>query len=262
MSSVETRSMAMAAAERSGALPEPIDMAITLAAVVMRSGGATGTAERTFRNVLRGAGMKEIGVAWRLDYSVALSQPAGVRALGPIRSNLLRAAEALALSERVAGGEVALRALPAEIESVNSLAPPYDRGTTAAAAAVCGAAYSFLSGGDWNAAAIVILAAAVGQIIRSELGSRGAPGVVVYMICSVISASLAATGVRLGLTAANAATLIASVAYMFPGLLLINGFTDVVSERYLIIGMQRIANALLLFVILAVGIAFAVVVVL
>jgi uncharacterized membrane protein YjjP (DUF1212 family) len=49
---------------------------------------------------------------------------------------------------------------------------------------------------------------------------------------------------------------------MFPGLLLINGFTDVVSERYLIIGMQRIANALLLFVILAVGIAFAVVVVL
>jgi uncharacterized membrane protein YjjP (DUF1212 family) len=56
-------------------------------------------------------------------------------------------------------------------------------------------------------------------------------------------------------------TLIASVTYMFPGLTLINGFIDVVSHRHLVVGFERMLNAAFLFLILAIGIAFATVVV-
>jgi uncharacterized membrane protein YjjP (DUF1212 family) len=44
---------------------------------------------------------------------------------------------------------------------------------------------------------------------------------------------------------------------MVPGLPLINGFLDLTSQKYLFVGMQRMLNAVFLFLILAVAIAFA-----
>ena len=49
----------------------------------------------------------------------------------------------------------------------------------------------------------------------------------------------------------------ASVFYMVPGLPLINGFVDMVSHKYLVVGFERIMNAAFLFLILATAIAFA-----
>jgi uncharacterized membrane protein YjjP (DUF1212 family) len=44
---------------------------------------------------------------------------------------------------------------------------------------------------------------------------------------------------------------------MVPGLPLINGFVDMVSHKYLIVGLERIANAGFLFLVLAVAIVLA-----
>ena len=44
---------------------------------------------------------------------------------------------------------------------------------------------------------------------------------------------------------------------MVPGLPLINGFVDMVSHKYLFVGLERIANAAFLFLVLAIAIALA-----
>jgi uncharacterized membrane protein YjjP (DUF1212 family) len=73
----------------------------------------------------------------------------------------------------------------------------------------------------------------------------------------VLSASVAAVGLRMGLSQAAPWTMIASVIYMVPGLPLINGFIDLLSHNFLLVGLERIANAVYIFLILAVAIAFA-----
>jgi uncharacterized membrane protein YjjP (DUF1212 family) len=79
----------------------------------------------------------------------------------------------------------------------------------------------------------------------------------VTLICGVLSACIASVGLRLGCSQVVPATLIASVIYMVPGLPLINGFVDLVSHKYLLVGIERIINAAFLFLVLAVAIALA-----
>ena len=64
-------------------------------------------------------------------------------------------------------------------------------------------------------------------------------------------------GLRLGLSHAVSATLLGSVVYMIPGLALINGFIDAVSDGYLLVGIQRLLDAVSVFLIMAVAVAIA-----
>jgi len=73
----------------------------------------------------------------------------------------------------------------------------------------------------------------------------------------VVSATIASLGLRLGFGQAEAATLIASVIYMVPGLPLINGFLDVTSHTHLVVGFERILNAAFLFLALGAAVALA-----
>jgi uncharacterized membrane protein YjjP (DUF1212 family) len=68
---------------------------------------------------------------------------------------------------------------------------------------------------------------------------------------------IASVGLRLGFSHVESATLIASVIYLVPGLPLINGFVDVVSHKYLMVGIERIMNAVFLFLVLAIAIVLA-----
>jgi uncharacterized membrane protein YjjP (DUF1212 family) len=114
-----------------------------------------------------------------------------------------------------------------------------------------------LLGGGLGAVGIALVAGGLGALVRSVLRSRGLPIAPQTLICGMVSASLAGLGLKMGLSPAVAPTLIASVFYMVPGLPLINGFVDMVSYKHLLIGLERIANAALLFLALAVAVAFA-----
>jgi uncharacterized membrane protein YjjP (DUF1212 family) len=74
----------------------------------------------------------------------------------------------------------------------------------------------------------------------------------------VLSALIAAVGVRLDYSQTAPATLIASVVYMVPGLPLINSFIDMTSHKYLLVGVERGLNAAFLFLVLAISIAMAI----
>jgi uncharacterized membrane protein YjjP (DUF1212 family) len=242
---------------------EPVERALDVALVVMQNGGSTVMADRTFRNILKGYNQDGVSAAWRVDFVAASSVGEGrsstvLRPVGPIGVNLNRASEAEILGERVARGEVGPAALDSEIERIKALATPYNRWVMIAAAACTAAFFSQIPGGDWGALGIAFVAAGIGQFLRSLLQAGKLAVAPVTLVCGVLSAFIACFGLRLGLSQTAPATLIASVIYMVPGLPLINGFVDVVSHKYLFVGLERIANAVFLFLVLSIAIALAI----
>ncbi len=241
----------------------PVERALDVALVVMQNGGSTAIADRTFQNVLQGFSQNAVTATWRID-SVSATRLAEdhsesvMRPVGPIGVNLIRTTEAVTLGERVAKGEISTGALVSEIERVRALAPPYNRWALMVAASCTAAFFSQIPGGDWGALGIAFVAAGTGQFLRSLLQSRKLAVASVTLVCGVLSACIAAVGLRLGLSHTASATLMASVIYMVPGLPLINGFVDLMSHKYLFVGLERIANAAFLFLLLTVAIALAI----
>ena len=241
---------------------DPVERALDVALILMRNGGPTALADQAFQNVLKGYGLEGVSTIWRLDSMVACARYGEksvtiVRRVGPIGINLARASEAAVLGQRVAKGQVDTDDLAAEIARVNAINPPYGRGVRIVAAAFAAAAFSKLAAGDWGAAGIVFVASGVGQFVRSLLQARKLAAAPVTLACGMLSACLAAVGLRLAWSHTPPAVAISSVIYMVPGLPLINGFMDVVSQRYLLVGLERIAHAAYLFLVLAIAIAFA-----
>jgi uncharacterized membrane protein YjjP (DUF1212 family) len=124
-----------------------LETALDAALIVMRNGGSTASAARSFTNMVNGSEIEDVTTVWRLDFVAVTCATregrwAALRSVGPIGVNLVRAAEMVALSERAARGEVAAKALDAEMNRVGSLPTPYSGPVLALAAACAGAAYS------------------------------------------------------------------------------------------------------------------------
>ena len=79
-----------------------------------------------------------------------------------------------------------------------------------------------------------------GQFLRSLLQAMKVAAAPVTFICAVLSASIASIGLRLGIQPNSAGNIhrIRSSS-LAPGLPLINGFIDVVSHEYLVVGIER-----------------------
>ncbi len=236
----------------------PLEIALDAALLVMRNGGSTVAAERSFSNILKGLGEQAVATVWRLDFVAASNADRSiVRSVGPIGVNLTRASEVALLGEGVAQGTIPLSALEAEVERIRNLPTPYNRWMTVAVAAGSGACFSQVAGGDWGSLAIAGLAAGAGQLLRGPLQAKRLATAPVTLICGLVSALVAAAGLRFGFSEVESATLIASVTYIVPGLPLINGFIDMVTHRHLVVGFERMLNAAFLFLVLALAIALA-----
>lgn len=240
-----------------------VERALDVALIVMQNGGSASMADRTFRNILRGQGEEEAVAVWRLDVVTVCGMADGrswtiLRPVGTIGVNLVRASEAVVLGERMARGEVDVASLDPEIARVRALPPRYGRWTLVAAAACTGAVFSQIPGkSDWGSAGIAFVAAGFGQFFRSGLQAMKVTVLNVTLVCGVFSVCVAALGLRLGFTQVAPATVVASIIYMVPGLPLINGFVEVISHKHLLVGFERIANAAFLFLVLAIAIALA-----
>lgn len=220
-------------------------------------------AERTFRNILKGYSQNEANTAWRLDFVTASMDTAGavtvMRTVGSIGVNLTRTSEAVILGERVAKGEVSTDNIGSEIERIKAIAPPYNKLLMMLFAACTAAFYSQVMKGDWGAFEIAFIAAGIGQLLRSQLQGMKLTVAQVTFACGILSACIGALGLRLGFSQNVPSTMVSSVVYLIPGLPLINGFMDILSHKYLFIGLARIANAIFLFLIIAIAIVFGII---
>jgi len=240
----------------------PVEMALEAALLVMRNGGSTIAAHRSLTNILKGFHQQEVATIWRLDFIAATTRVAGrsstfLRTVGPVGVNLTRASAATVLAEGVEQGTVQLAGREGELEGIRRIPTPYTRWLMMLAAAFASGCFSQLPGGDWGSFGIASVAAGAGQYLRSDLFARKLAAAPVTLICGVLSALIASVGLRLGLSQVVPATLMASVIYMAPGLPLINGFVDIASHRYMVVGIDRILNAAYLFLILGIAIVFA-----
>lgn len=180
-----------------------------------------------------------------------------MREVGLVGLNLRRAHEAALLADRFAGGEVTQDRLPDEIARIRRI-PPRERWVIAAAATVAGGAFSQIIVADAGALAAAATGAGLGQIVRSQVQTWQASRAAATMVCTLCSALVAALLIRLGLgRQAIAATLIGSIIYCAPGMLLINGYLDMTNERFLFIGLQRLIHAVFLFLIMTLSVFIA-----
>ena len=241
---------------------QAIDTALDTAVLIIENGGSTVAANRAFAHVLAGYRKEGVTPVWRLDHVIVSAPGESVSAtvVRPIATpgiNLLRAAEAMALAERVAHGAIATADLPAALDRVKAVPSPYSRWMTVAAAACAAASFAGMIGGDWGSLGIAVVAVAVGQTLRSRLQAQKVAVALVTLVCGLLSAFIASAALRFGYSESVSSTLIASVVYMVPGLTLINGFIDLYSFKHALVGVERMIHATVLFLLLALAIAFA-----
>jgi uncharacterized membrane protein YjjP (DUF1212 family) len=244
-------------------LEQDVTAAVELGVVVLQNGGSTRAADRTLRKVLRGRGHERVTATWRLDCVAARSMIDGcpvtvVRPIGRHAVNLHRVSEALQLGDRASREAVDPAFLASETSRIGALAPYYSNWIVLAAAALSAIGFARLCGVNWSAAAFAGLATTAGRSAGLLLEGYKAPALVVTLLSGIVSASIAFATLRRGLPGAGPGTLVASIVYLMPGLPLITGFVDMLSDRYLMAGLERITNALLLSIILALAVELAV----
>lgn len=241
---------------------EQIDRALDVALIVIENGGSTVMADRTFRYVLKGYGLNGVSVVWRLDFAAAniegeVSRTV-LRPVSAIGINLNRVSEAVLLGKRIARQEVDTSCLISEIERIKAIVPPYKNWIMMIIAGFTAASFAQLTTkGDWETSVVAFAAAFLGQFLRAILQRAKLAVAQVTLACGVLSVSIAVFALRMGYCQTAAQAIISSIIYLVPGLPLINGFIDMVSHKFIFIGLQRIANAMYLFLILSIAIAFA-----
>src|SRR5579863_7395459 len=178
-----------------------ISAALDVSLIIMENGGSTVRAERAFTNVLKGLNVEGVTTLWRYDF-VAVAQTAGaepetlIRPIRPPGANLLRVAEASTLAERIANDRFDQADIPSEVNRIRNIPSPYNTWLVILAAALTAGLFTHFIGGNWGGFGIAFVAAAIGQAVRIALQARKFGGAITTMACALLSALIAASGLR------------------------------------------------------------------
>ena len=242
-----------------------IERALDVAATIIKTGGSTAASESSIGKILARHGKSDVTVVWRLDYLAATTNEQGrlvtyIRPIPTISTNLTQAAGAVTVANRVGRGELGVDAVGPELDRVWGMAPPYGAWLRTLASAGAAASFAKMTGCAGRGIAIAAVGAAAGQYVRPLLLARGISGAPAAFVCGMVTTLLVGAVVRAFALPGELPTLIASTIYMVPGLPIINGFLDLVSHRHMVVGLERIASAFVIFLILAIVVALAYVV--
>ena len=229
--------------------------------MAFQNGASTVASDRAFHAAAGALGLDQAFVIWRLDNATAGTSHGdrtAVRRMRPPGLNLRRAAAVADVTERLTRGVFDPHQLLAEIDRIAHLASPYGPWTMVLATATTCGLFARLQDGHWGGAAIAAVSASAGRLLGRQMQRRDATEAGTTMVCALASSFIASIWLHLQHRPVEPATLIASVIYLIPGVALINGFFDVVSSRHLIVGVQRIVNAVFVCALMAVAVAMVV----
>ncbi|MDO4898520.1 MAG: threonine/serine exporter family protein [Rothia sp. (in: high G+C Gram-positive bacteria)] len=138
------------------------------------------------------------------------------------------------------------------LDRIARVKPLYAPWLLALAAGLACAGFAFLNRGGAIECAVVLLAAAAGQFLRSTLAHRGMNHAAVWMLCGLLSGSLYVGAINLlitpGLIADNHLVgFISSILYLVPGFPLVTGILDLFRMDFAA-GINRLTYVLLLLV--------------
>ena len=233
-----------------------IESALNAAVKVLHLGGSTTMADRTFRNIVSVDKITDFDIMWRLDNVVISYNDEGqtktiVKSVGHVSTNLILVSKVIEMSEAVRDGKIKVSEVDNELQNISKLPPIHSQFIFILVAGLAAAFYSLFHHGSIESVAVVFASAVIGQTVRLQLQARDLRDSHITLICGFLSAGIASIFLHLGYGQIEIQTLIASLVYLVPGHLMINGFVDFTKQRYIFIGLQRMLNAFFLFVILA-----------
>ena len=160
--------------------------------------------------------------------------------------------------------ETALRRLPAaevrgRLDAVERGLPSHARWVAVAGLGLAAASLAKLLGGDWTAFLVVFVAGACGTCVRQELGRRRLNPFVIPFVTALISGVIGGLGATACALAMPTLCIIAPGLIIVPGVPLINGIRDSISN-HLTLGLARLSFAAIVVLAIAFGLFAAAVV--
>lgn len=119
-------------------------------------------------------------------------------------------------------------------------------------AGAANASFCRLFGGDAVAMAVVFVATLAGFILKQMMAGRHSDPRVIVIVCSFVSAVLAAADGLFGLGSTPAVAIGSSVLYLVPGIPFINSFSDMIDGHY-ICALGRMMQAIVITCCLSAG---------
>lgn len=114
-------------------------------------------------------------------------------------------------------------------------------------------AFCKLFGGDIFGMIFVVLGTFCGATLKVFLSRKNIDIRIIFIFCAFVSSFIAYWGYGFGFSQTPAASISASILYLFPGIMLINSMFDILDKNVLI-GFSRGVNATILIICMSVGI--------
>lgn len=175
-----------------------------------------------------------------------------IRRIPHANINLLRVSELSGLSWRAFDKNLPLDQIEREYEEIIN-EPRYSRWVVLLMVALANTSFGWIFGADTEAMGIVFVATLIGFFVRQELIKRHVNHYLMFTLVSFIASMVAGMGVVLHIGSTPDIALATSVLFLIPGVPLINGLTDLL-EGYVLVGLSRLMNAILLIFFLTFGI--------
>ena len=156
------------------------------------------------------------------------------------------------IADDAASGALNAASARLRLEAVEQGVPSYPRWLVAASLGLTAAGLSRLFGGDWPVFATVYIAGAAGTAVRQQLGRWHVHALAIPFLTALVSGIIGGLGMRLYPGAMPALCLIAPGMILVPGVPLINGIRDAISN-HMDLSLARLSFAVLFVVAITFG---------
>jgi len=160
------------------------------------------------------------------------------------------------VADDAASGTLDIVSARQRLQAVEQGVRAYPRWLVAATLGMTAAGLSKLFGGDWPVFVTVYVAGALGTLVRLQLGKWRGHALAIAFITALVSGTLGGIGIRLLPTVTPALCLIAPGMILVPGVPLINGIRDAISN-HMDLALARLAFGVVLVVAIALGLVAA-----
>jgi uncharacterized membrane protein YjjP (DUF1212 family) len=240
-----------------------VSTALRVGSILLAAGATTDDVERAMRRVALAAGLTDVQSA--VTMGILTMSAVGergwpvtqVRIVGERANDYRRLSLVAGLVDGVDAGTLTVDAIPAELDRILELEPPYPSWLVVLASALSSAAATVLFGGDaLDAVATLGIGLVVEPIVR-RLDRSALPEFFSTLIGPFLAVGLAIVLVAAGLPIDGGLVITGSILRFLPGSAIVAGMRDLI-DRSIISGSARLAEAVLLGSAVAFGAAFAV----